>query len=255
LEGEVVTRGQIAHALNSLGVAGGDLMLVHSSFRSFGGVEGGPQTVVQGMMDAVSPGGSVFVPTFTSADVAFDPRSTTSQLGAITEVLRTMPGAVRSLHPTHSMAGLGPEAEEILSGHEQHDAFGPESPLWRLWKRNAWVLLIGVRHNASSMIHVAEEVLQIPYIRRSRTARIATDQGMREVVVRRPGCSKAFNRVDPILRNSGKIAEFQVGDSRLMLMRSADVVDAAASMLRADPAALLCDKDDGGVCDEARRML
>src|SRR5690348_7535314 len=59
-----VTPEQIVAATRSLGVRAGDLMIVHSSYKSLGGVEGGPAAVAQALVDAVSPGGSVFVPTF-----------------------------------------------------------------------------------------------------------------------------------------------------------------------------------------------
>jgi aminoglycoside N3'-acetyltransferase len=39
-------------------------VLVHSSFKSFGGVEGGPRTIVQALVYSL---GTVMMPTFTSA--------------------------------------------------------------------------------------------------------------------------------------------------------------------------------------------
>jgi aminoglycoside 3-N-acetyltransferase len=207
------------------------------------------------LVAAVSPGGAAFVPTFNYGELPFEVNETRSLTGAITEEFRKLPGAKRSLHPTHPVAGTGSEVVEILAGHERTTPFGQASPLWRLWKRGAWVLLIGVDHTVNSTVHVAEEVLQLPYIFRTRMARVVTPSGTIEMTVRRPGCSDGFNKIDPALREGGKIVDGQIGAAKVMLMRSADVVQAAMSMLRKDRSALLCNRENCETCAEARRML
>lgn len=229
------------------------MLLAHSSMKSFADhLDGGPAAVARALFDAAA---NAFVPTFNYEHGPFEAGSTPSFTGAVTEAFRKLPGAIRSAHPTHSVAGIGPAAQEILRGHDRVQPFGPGSPLWRLWAHDAWVLLIGVDHRASSMIHVAEELVGVPYLGRSRPVKVVTEAGVVERVVRRPGCDFAFNRIDPILRSRGRIFETHVAASKFMLMRSADIVDAAAELLRKNPAALLCDLPDDGVCDQARRII
>jgi aminoglycoside 3-N-acetyltransferase len=250
-----VTREQIAEGIRALGVAPGEMLLAHSSLKSLGHVEGGAETVVNALIQSIGPGGAAFVPVFNYDVHAFDVSTTPSVVGAVTEAFRRFPHAVRSLHPTHSVAGIGPAAHEILEGHDSVHPFGKGSPLWKLWERDAWVLLIGVDHRASSMIHVAEEFVAIPYINRTRVAQVVRNGKIEKVTVRRPGCDFAFNRIDPILRKRGRIFERRVGNARLALMRSTDIVEAAAVLMRENPAALLCSLPDDGVCDEARRLI
>ena len=251
-----VTRNQIVDTIRALGVRERDMLLAHSSMKSFGErVEGGAEAVAHALIDPVGAGGSAFVPVFNYEHGPFEVYQAPALTGAVTEAFRKLPGAIRSMHPTHSVAGIGPAAREVLEGHDRVQPFGRGSPLWRLWERNAWVLLVGVDHRASSMIHVAEELVGVPYLDRARAAKVVTELGIMERMVRRPGCDFAFNRIDPILRKRGRIHEAQVAASRFMLMRSADIVEAAAELLRADPAALLCDLPDDGVCDQARRMI
>ena len=235
----------------------GDLLIVHSSLSSFGHVAGGADAVARTLLDAVSPDGTVFVPTYTYARVQFDPGTSPSFDGAITEAVRRMPGAVRSKHPTHSMAGVGPAAAEVLAGHEALTSpFGPDSPIWRLWQRDAKVLLIGVDHRANSMIHVAEESLNLPYLNRTRVAQVVRPgAAVEEVTLRRPGCSAGFNKIDASLRRGSKVLQAKVGDASLVLVRARDVVAAAEAMLRADPAALLCDRPACERCAEAREFI
>lgn len=63
------------------------------------------------------------------------------------------------------------------------------------------------------------------------------------------------NKIDPPLRGKGAIREANVGAVRLMLMRAADVVRVARELLRADPAALLCDDPGCERCRQARVLL
>jgi aminoglycoside 3-N-acetyltransferase len=251
-----VEHHDIVAALRSLGVVSGDLLLAHTSLGSFGRVTGGAEAVSRALIDAVSPGGSVFVPTFTFGELPWDPGGSTRSLtGAVTEAFRQLPGVIRSAHPTHAVAGFGPAAGELLAGHDRVHPFAPDSPLWRLWKRNAWVLLVGCGLESNSMVHVAEELVQVPQLARTRVARLLqADGGTRDTIVRRPGCSNAFNIVDRPLRTGGAIRETRIGEAPVMLMRAQDVVQVSADLLRRDPAALLCPAGTCPVCDDARRM-
>ena len=46
----------------ALGVRPGGVLLVHASLRSLGPVEGGPETVVQSLLEAISPHGTLLMP-------------------------------------------------------------------------------------------------------------------------------------------------------------------------------------------------
>ena len=236
-----VTRDDIFIAIRSLGVRGGDLMIVHSSYKSLGprGVEGGPAAVVDALVAAVSPGGTLFVPTYSYGNDAYDPATSPSCDGVITEFLRQRPDAVRSLHPTHSVAGVGPEAMSILEGHERVHAFARGSPLWRLWERDAWVLLVGVGHFANSAAHVAEELLEMPYLDRRRRARVI----------------RSGEVLAAPMRARGAIREGIVGNAKLQLMRAREVVEVTVEALRRNPTSLLCERPGCDACEIARRMI
>jgi aminoglycoside 3-N-acetyltransferase len=121
-----VTRMMISDRLRSLGVKNGDILLVHSSLSRFGHVEGGADAVIDGILDAVGTEGTVLVPTLTGSDKLspanppiFDVLNTPSWTGIIPETFRKRPEAVRSLHPTHSVAAIGKKAREITANHEK----------------------------------------------------------------------------------------------------------------------------------------
>jgi len=251
-----VTREDIARGLTELGIRPGELLLVHSSLSSFGKVEGGAEAVVDALLDTLRASGTLVVPTFTSASDVFDPDTTPATTGAITEVVRNRANAVRSLHPTHSVAAIGPLAEDIVKGHERVDAFGRGSPLFKMLQARARILQLGTTHTSNSMIHTAEEIAQAGYLDRSAQVRLKTPQG--KIVsrwIRRPGCSVGFDAIEDVLQAAGAIAETQIGRCRARVMAARAVVDAAVEAIRSDPEALLCDRPDCGSCAEARAIL
>jgi aminoglycoside 3-N-acetyltransferase len=246
---------RIFEAIRGIGVRSGDLLIAHSSYKSFGEpVEGGPAAVVRSLIDSVSPRGSLFIPTFNYGQLPYDPAATKSFDGIVSETFRQLPGVIRSPHPTHPLAGFGPDAAEVLRDHDYtRGVFASGTPFWKLWQCNAWILLIGCGQESNSLIHVAEEIVEAPYLKRTRAAKLLRDGQVIEVSVSRPGCSNGFNVIDTPLRSKGAIIDAQVGGSKLKLMRAQNVVATPVEMLRKDPAALLCDHCE--VCEDARRMI
>ena len=77
--------------------------------------------MIDTLLKAVMPGGVLAVPTHTWATVndkqpVFHEVYSPSHVGTLTNVLRRRPGAVRSLHPTHSVAALGDRAVRFVPG-------------------------------------------------------------------------------------------------------------------------------------------
>jgi aminoglycoside N3'-acetyltransferase len=250
-----VTRQQIADGLRQLGMRGGELLMVHSSLSSFGHVEGGPAAVVDALLDVSGADGTVFVPTFNFGQVPYDPANTRSLTGAISENLRTRANAIRSPHPTHPISGIGPQAARLLGEHPIMRPFGQGSPLWRMWKENAQILLLGCDHRACSMIHVAEICAGVPYLNRTRKTQVIKNGQLEEITLTRPPCSNAFNIVDEPLRKAGQIQQTQFGHATVMLMRAADIVDAAVKLMAVDPGVLVCDDPTCDFCTESRRIV
>ena len=180
LTGTPRTRQSLAVDLQVLGVRPGSVLLVHSSLRALGWVCGGPVAVVQALLDALGPDGTLVVPTHTSdnSDPAewrnppvpeswwaviwehmpgFDPAVTPSRsMGAISETVRTWPGARRSDHPQVSFAAVGAHAETVVAGHQLDQMLGDASPLGWVYQLDGDVLLLGVGHTSNTSLHLAE---------------------------------------------------------------------------------------------------
>ncbi|MGQ4419601.1 aminoglycoside N(3)-acetyltransferase, partial [Streptomyces sp. SAS_269] len=161
--GPLLTRDSMAEELRRMGVESGETLLAHSSLSSLGWVNGGAVAVVQALLDALGPSGTLVVPTQSGdqSDPAvwgnppvpqewwdriratmppYDPATTPSRgVGVIPETVRTWPGARRSAHPQTSFAALGPRAAGIVDGHARDCRLGEHSPLARLERLGARV--------------------------------------------------------------------------------------------------------------------
>ena len=252
----MVTKQDIIDGLNDLGLKAGDTVVVHSSLSSFGQVEGGVEAVVDALLEVVGPRGTLAVPTFNFEPGVFDLGATPSITGRITEAVRRRPGAIRSKHPTHSVTAIGPLAQAITENHDKVDPFGRGSALFKLLQAKGKVLQLGTTQTTCSMVHVAEEIVGVPFLERQRNVGVKMPDG--KVIrkwIRRPGCSQGFNVLDEPLRQRGQLAETIIGKCRARLMSARDLVQAAVEMLQADPESLLCTRPDCGNCAEARAII
>ncbi|MDQ0813584.1 aminoglycoside N3'-acetyltransferase [Streptomyces sp. B3I7] len=177
------TRARLAADLRALGLTAGDTVLVHSSLRALGPVEGGAETVVDALLDVLGPAGTLVVYTQTpdnsdpsrwpgtrgyavpeaqwerlrAALPAFDPDTTPAYgVGVLPETVRARPGALRSGHPQSSFAALGARARAITADHAPDCHLGERSPLARLEEAGARVLLLGVGWEVCTAFHLAE---------------------------------------------------------------------------------------------------
>ncbi|MCX6344082.1 MAG: AAC(3) family N-acetyltransferase [Armatimonadetes bacterium] len=252
----MVSRDDIAAGLGALGLGIGDNVLVHSSLSSFGKMDGGADAVVDAILDVIGAQGTLVVPTYNYTPGVFDPVNTPSVCGAITEAARKRPNALRSHHPTHSVAAIGALGDVITEGHEKTHAFARGSALFKLLQANGKILLLGIDHTKSSIIHVAEEMVKLPYLDRSHLIDVLTSRGkVTRKWIRRPGCSNGFNVIEEPLQENDAIKETFIGDCRARLMSARAVVNAAVELLKFDNEALLCDLPDCMACAEARAMI
>lgn len=259
-----LTRDELAAAFAAIGLEKGDSVLVHSSFKSLGPVEGGPETVIDALLDTLGTEGNLMLPTFNYSNPVpqpwFDPAETPGRTGILAELGRRRPGAVRSLHPTHSVAVLGPAARALTEGHLAVRAFGPGSPLDRLAARGGKVLLLGVDHTANSTIHVAEE--------RAGRPKGSWFDTLPEVLVRlpdgslvlhrydtSPSCSAAFGAAEELLRAANAVQDLTLRTSRWQALRGADILAVVMAAIREQPESFLCDRPACKPCAGTRTHL
>lgn len=161
----------IVMALDQAGLPEGAAVLIHTSLKSIGYVEGGAEAVVDALIEAVVERrrGTLVLPTFSidgtmhntlSSGRVFDVRTTPSNLGAIPEVLRRRPGVARSVHPSHSFAALGPLATWLTEAHHLAGSnFGANTPMVRLLEKHGYLMGIGTHLGNVTFYHCLEDLL------------------------------------------------------------------------------------------------
>jgi aminoglycoside N3'-acetyltransferase len=164
-----LTLPEFIQLLGELGITPGATVMLHSSMDEV--ARRVPKldalTLVQVLQDILGQEGTLLMPTFpflgsqlryAETHDSFDPVRTPSRVGLATEVFRRMPGVVRSLHPTHPIAGWGRDAADLLATHHLGPTFGPHSPLYKLRERAGLVVGLGTGLSSFTILHVAEEL-------------------------------------------------------------------------------------------------
>ncbi len=255
----------LADLRDSCRIEAGDVIIVHSSFKSVGAVTEGLDTLLRALCEAVSPKGTLLMPAFSHPrpEGFFDTRTTPSRTGALTEALRRSPDSWRSLHPTHSVVAWGERAPELVAGHEQTSGLGLGSPLHRAVEAGAVVLMIGCPMTTCSLVHVAEAVVRPPYFGEvcypgyDAILSGIDDQGERHVFPPHdvPTDSRGFTVVHQELERRGLLQHCRLGEAETLRFLGRDCLEVATDLLRRDPSSLLCDSAGCEVCPRAREII
>ena len=232
-----VGRAELAAAFRGAGLREGDAVFLHSTLSRFGTIEGGPATVIGALEDVLGGKGLIAMPAFpltgdtveyVSNDPVFDVRTSPSTMGALTEHFRTLPGVVRSLHPTHSVSARGPGAEEIVAGHERAETpFGAGTPFAKLIDRGAHQVWFGTGLRIFTMYHAFESLhpeFPIPvYLDRRFDVRCVDASGREQVVTTLVHDPAVGRRKDPTrdrirahLEQTGILRSAEVGRGEIL---------------------------------------
>ena len=252
-----VQESDIVRGLRDLGVNAGDVLLVHSSLKSFGVVDGGAEAVIAALLAAVGPAGTVAVPTLTGRrddspghPPVFDVRQTPCWTGLIPETFRRRPDARRSLHPTHSVAAIGPEADYLIRDHLDCDTpCGPGSPYLRLAELDGKVVFLGVTLDCCTLLHSVEELAECAYQMQPERAMasITDDQGRtlrRNVRIHDWGTPRRFPVMEPIWLEAGILQIGRIGAAEIRVLRAKPAVAETLALLRTSPRFLCRDFQD-----------
>ncbi|PYJ62811.1 MAG: hypothetical protein DME24_02610 [Verrucomicrobia bacterium] len=253
---EALGAERIASGLSQLGLRG-KRVVVHSSLRSFGHVEGGAETVISALQSVCR---TVLMPGFQCAAnnvlpppeqrpqqngcdyaIHFNLRQPPEpfdvekapihpQMGSISQTFARSTGVYRSDHPWHSWLAWGEDAPDYARDHPWESA---NQPLERLAAAGGWVVLLGVTLVSCTTIHVAEERAgRRPFIR------WALDRQGRVRVVRVCGCGKGFDQLYPYCQTLFR--ETWIGSARILAAPLAELIERLTPVIREHPNIIRC---------------
>lgn len=164
--------------------------MIHASVRAVGAVTGGVNVIVQALLDAIGPEGTLvayvdFEPFYAESDEVeipvFDKRIARAARdhGILHETMRTWPGALRSDHPDAGVVAIGALAEWISTAHPFQYGYGEGSPFDKILQAHGQVLMLGAPLDTITLLHYAEHEARIPgkRIRRYRRFMPSPDGG------------------------------------------------------------------------------
>jgi aminoglycoside 3-N-acetyltransferase len=241
----VVSLQDINRSLQELNIKKGDIVGVHSSLGSIGYVSGGAETVIDGLLDAVGEKGTVVMPTYSSNRVAvekteedmsmgvswkykilpYNPQETPCWTGKIPDTFWRRKEAVRSSHPTHSLAAIGKDAMYICEGWK------------RLLEADGYILLIGVGLRNCSSLHLAEEYVELPQYILEKTV------PPKELVEKYPksewdigyGAYPDFSKMEEVCKRHGVIKTTTIGEAVIKFVKLRDLIELYAGELKKNP--------------------
>lgn len=163
-----ITQQELERDFRSLGVSAGQVILVHSSMCAMGSVEGGAEAVATALLNILDREGTVVVPTFSEGrrddeEPIIDPVCDPSHMGWLSETVRIVPGAKRSLDYRHSVAAVGARAEAVVANALAVSVFAQGGSFWNLLDLDARILLLGVSYQACTAMHLVELALNVPF--------------------------------------------------------------------------------------------
>lgn len=243
----------LLHQLEQMPIQPNGTIIVHSSMKSIGKVVGGADTIIHAFIEYMKDGLLVF-PTHTWDTVhakqpRFYPDSTPSHIGVLTELFRQHPSSIRSLHPTHSVAAIGKDAEEFTTGDERFDTPTARESAWgKLLDRQAKILLIGVGLERNTFIHGIEEWCDVPgRLTQTREALVTVLPDGKEIAVpsRRhtaPDASQYYPKVEDFLVEKGAIEYAEFGDATVLVCDAVLLTKYISNMLAIEPELFSNDK-------------
>jgi len=251
MSGLIVTAGDIERAFREVGVGLSDTVLIHSSMKSFGQVEGGPLTVIAAAKAVVQDSGTVVFPTLVQQDFAnayrnWDIEKSPSDVGLITETFRLQPGSIRSDQATHSVTAWGSKAAALTG---EHSAYGPRmgvfgdycfsysSPWQKMYLGEARIVFIGIDMLYNTFKHFAEYMLVEHYCNSIEDSRRKCE-AMSKVARHNVAGVWPFHdaaKTQAMLEGLGYISYTRCGNALLTSIKANDYVDHVLTAFKEAP--------------------
>lgn len=229
------TRNDIIDGLRALGAPRDSVVIMHSSMKAVGEVEGGAEALLDTLIEYFTAEGGLFVvPTHTWDNLGTDKPTLDmnipeSNLGLLTRLAAADPRGVRSKNPTHSVVVFGDRvrAMALISGDEVADTpTSPDTVYAKLYEMGGYVLLVGVAQNRNTYLHTVDEMLGVPHRMTDKRVKTTVKLDTGAVIERNlrffddeyhPDISLRFPKYETAFRYHRAIKDGFVGDAPTQL--------------------------------------
>ena len=253
-QAKTISFEELVTGFKKLGVQSGYVYNVKASLKSLGFVEGGAKTVIDALLEASAPNGTLVTDSFIAPfPLPLSPKNAKvisskeipSYAGAIANAMLNHPKAFHSSHPIQRFAAVGSRAEELMKNHTpQNYAYdvlrviakdgtgknikiGPEEK----------VVGYGTTHVAIGEMGFIQKwrPLGINYIDKNGDTKTFQRNWS-------GGCAEGFGKFLAVYREKGGIdTEGFVGNAPCMISDMATTLQVEIETLSKDPAFFMCD--------------
>ena len=238
-------------------------VIVHSSLKRFGPIDGGAETVIQALLDSTN---GLMVPTFTyltmiTPEVGPANNGITygrdrdlnkmavsfhkdlqpdKMMGSLPFALLHHESASRTVHPILSFGGI-----DVDYALYTQTLYEPLAPIGALAEQDGWVILINVDHSVNTSIHYAEKLAgRRQFIRWAMVEdRIVECPGF-------PGDSSGFIAIEEYVKDYTRFA--QINNAVIQAISIKKLFAAVQELIKKNPLALLCQRSDCDRCNAVR---
>lgn len=248
----MVTSQDIAQAIRNVGVDAGDTVLIHSSLKSFGPIDGGVQAVIDGVESVLTKEGTLVLPTLCQVDFINSYKTwymdKPSDVGYLTEYFRKLPYVYRSNQATHSVAARGKNAYQLTFEHTAYGphlcpfgeyAFADSSPWKKLYDMDAKVLFFGVTMRYNTMKHPIEARVIEYYLSQvkdpSRADELKAQLMTFESFPKKIWLFYNSEKMQAELEQCGLVRSTTCGNARILCVDAKQASDKAFELLIAEP--------------------
>lgn len=165
------TKQDILKQLNDMRAPKSSIVLMHSSLRSIGEVEGGAEALLDTLIEYFTEDGGIFcMPTHTwhklgLDEITLDMTKAESCVGALSVVAINHRRGIRTENPTHSMVVFGDydKVQEFIKEEGRVTTpTAPEGCYGKLYSQGGFILLVGVCQNKNTYLHSVGQMLSLP---------------------------------------------------------------------------------------------
>jgi aminoglycoside 3-N-acetyltransferase len=229
-----------------IGLTNGDVVLVHSSFKSLGEVKGGPQKVVDALVSVVGEKGTVIFPNFnfdfSRYGTTWNIKDTPSHMGIISEFARKDPRSLKVFHPIYSFSIIGKHAEKLVK-NKYKGGYSKESVFNKLRILDGKIIHIDTIYKGSTFFHHVEEMVQVDYKFFKEFTGFVIDKNEKkindtfELYVRDldRGIVTDVTKISKILEKKEIMKNGEIGDATVWYMKAEDVFQCTEDAIKKDP--------------------
>ncbi len=262
-----ISRKQLISDLSALGVTPGDHLAIGMSLKKIGIIQGGVETFIDAVLEAIGENGTVMANTYTAncrlSDVRFIPNdrvfdacNTPANTGVFAEALRQRPQSLRSRHPITSVAAVGKLARYLTASHNENAPC--YSPYSRLAEVRGKSLYIGIGDNLVGLRHEAQYLAGLLTVVPLKRGAVYLDAEKNTKLFRlrdMGGCTTRLPELVSILRERRLIIEGVIGKARALLVNTNESLPLMAGLLREKPSRNLCRDITCLWCRELERRM